>query len=120
SDEFEVKILPAFRPDKGMMVENTEAFNIWFQKLQEVTDTHINSFDKYIEALRKRHDYFHQNGCRLSDHGIETAYAEEYTDIEIKIIFDKVISGSRLNPVENLKFKSAMMYEYGLMNSEKG
>ncbi|MFO7446166.1 MAG: glucuronate isomerase, partial [Ignavibacteriaceae bacterium] len=119
-DGFEVKILPAFRPDKGMMVENKEGFKDWLQKLRDVTNSDINSFDKYVEAIRKRHDYFHQNGCRLSDHGIEAAYAEDYTSDEIKIIFNKIINGGNLSGGEVLKFKSAMIYEYGLMNSEKG
>jgi glucuronate isomerase len=120
ADKFETKVLPAFRPDKGMSPENKEVFFAWFEKLQEVTGINIGSFEQYIEALRKRHDYFHENGSRLSDHGLETAYAEEYSSPEIKLIFEKILLKKDPDNSELLKFKSAMMYEFGLMDYEKG
>jgi glucuronate isomerase len=74
----------------------------------------------FLDAIKKRHDYLHANGCRLSEHGIETAYAEDYTDQEINSIFSKILSKKELNPVEILKFKSAMMFEFGVMDFERG
>jgi glucuronate isomerase len=120
ADGFEVKVYPAWRPDKGMAVENVKAVNEWIDKLGHAADIVINNFSDYLQALRKRHDYFHANGCRLSDHGIETAYADDYTDSEIKKIFDKIRGGKDLDGSEILKFKSAMMHEFGLMDGEKG
>jgi glucuronate isomerase len=117
---FEVKVYPAWRPDKGMAAENTKALNEWINKLGAVARVEIKNFDSYLEAIRKRHDYFHANNCRLSDHGIETAYAEDYTDSEIKKIFAEILQGKDLDIGEILKFKSAMMYEFGLMDAEKG
>ncbi len=119
-DGFSVKVIPAWRPDKGMAVENLDSFLLWMNRLQEVSGIGINNFSDYITALRKRHDYFHLNGCRLSDHGIETAYAEDYTQSELEKIFVKILKKEKLNPDEILKFKSAMMYEFGLMDFEKG
>lgn len=112
-------VLPAFRPDKGMMVENFPVFSLWFEKLQRITDFEIHNFKTYIDAIRKRHDYFHENGCRLSDHGIDTAYAEDYSTKEIEDIFKKILQGKKLEVGEILKFKSAVLYEYGIMNHEK-
>jgi glucuronate isomerase len=120
ADGFEVKVYPAWRPDKGMAVENVKAVSEWIDKLSQAAGMDIKNFDDYLQALRKRHDYFHAAGCRLSDHGVETAYAEDYTDSEIKKIFDKIRSGKNLDPKEILKFKSAMMFEFGLMDAEKG
>jgi glucuronate isomerase len=80
----------------------------------------IPDFQSYIEALRNRHDYFHQNGCRLSDHGLETVYAEDYAESEIKNIFDKIRSGRKPDATECLKFKSAMLVELALMDYEAG
>ena len=80
----------------------------------------INDFQSYIEALRQRHDYFHKNGCRLSDHGLETTYAEDYTESQINKIFDKILRGQRPDMSESLKFKSAMMVEFALMDHEAG
>ena len=118
-DGFEIKVYPAWRPDKGMAVENIKTLNEWVDKLQTTADVEIKNFDDYIEAIRKRHDYFHTNNCRLSDHGIETAYAEDYTSGEIEKIFAKIRKGKELDTEEMLKFKSAMMYEFGLMDAEK-
>jgi glucuronate isomerase len=116
---FSIKIIPAFRPDKGMAIENLDSFLIWVNKLQDVSGVNISKFSDYIEAIRKRHDYFHAMGCRLSDHGIETVYAEDYTLNEIDNIFEKILLNKKLLNDEILKFKSAMMYEFGLMDHEK-
>lgn len=72
-----------------------------------------------ILALRKRHDYFAEQGCKLSDHGIEEFYAEDYTEGEIKTIFNKIYGGSELTKEEVLKFKSAMLIVLGEMDWEK-
>ena len=119
-DGFEVRVHAAFRPDKGLAVENVSALNVWINGLEEVADMQITDFSSYIEALRKRHDYFHQNGCRLSDYGLETIYAEDYTSKEIEKIFDKIRAGKSLDLAERLKFKSAMMIEFALMDYEAG
>ena len=116
---FDVKVFPAFRPDKGMAVENLSSYIPWLNKLREITNIDIRNFAQYIEAIRKRHDYFHQNGCSLSDHGIDTPYAEDYSTAEINLIFEKILLSRELNPGEILKFKSAMMYEFGVMDNEK-
>jgi len=120
ADGFEIKIHTAWRPDRAMGVEDLPALNAWIDKLESVCDVDITNFDSYIAAIRKRHDYFHKNGCRLSDHGIETAYAEDYTEREIRNIFSKIRSGKELEASERLKFKSAMMIELALMDAEQG
>ena len=119
-DGFEIKVHAAFRPDKAMAVEDLPALNAFIEKLGSAADTEITDYHSYIEALRIRHDYFHVNGCRLSDHGLDTAYAEDYTETEINSIFDKIIRGKDLAPGEQLKFKSAMMFEFALMDYEAG
>jgi len=120
NDGFEIKVHTAFRPDQAMAVENPAAWNAFVDKLQEICGTDIADYQSFIEALRSRHDYFHQNGCRLSDHGLETAYAEDYTEQEIKSIFDKLRAGKTPDCPESLKFKSAIMHESALMDHEAG
>ena len=120
ADGFEVAVLPAWRPDKAMMVERTEFFSDYVDQLGEVTNVEIDSFDAFLVAIEKRHQFFHDNGCRLSDHGLETAYAEDYTEEEINTIFDKIRSLKDLTEKEILKFKSCMLYEFGIMDHAKG
>ncbi len=117
---FEVKMLPTWRPDKAMAVEVPADFRAYVEKLGEVSDMNINTFDDMIDALRRRHKFFEEMGCRLSDHGIEEFYAEDYTDAEIRRIFDKVYGGKELSQEEILKFKSAMLIEFGEMDWETG
>ena len=117
---FEVRVLPAFRPDRGMAVESPEAFNAWVAKLEKAANIEIWDYATYIAALRNRHDFFHETGCRISDHGLETAYAEEYTERDARAIFDKIHSGRGLDEDEIRKFKSALMMELAAMDAEKG
>jgi glucuronate isomerase len=117
--DFKIKILPAFRPDKAMAVESPVNFNNYVNQLEKVVGMDITSYSALVAALRKRHDFFHQVGCRLSDHAMEVPYAESYTESEIAAIFSKVRQGGSLDRGEVAKFKSAMLYELALMNTEK-
>jgi len=119
NDGFEIKVLPAWRPDKSMAVENPGFYNNYLDQLASVSDLDINTFQSLLEALQKRHDYFHQQGCRLSDHGLETFYAEPFNDSEIAVIFKRIRSGNFLTLDEILKFKSAMLIIFGEMDHEK-
>lgn len=116
---FKIKVLPAFRPDKAMAVESPENFNAYVDKLAQAAGMQINSAQAMVEALRKRHEYFHQLGSRLSDHAVELPYAADYTMAEIEGIFTKVRQGKPVSREEVFKFKSMMMYEFAVMNAEK-
>lgn len=120
NEGFEIKVLPTWRPDKAMAVENPAEYRAYLEKLSEVSGVTITKFSNLIEALRNRHDFFASVGCKLSDHGIEEFYAEEYAQSEIENIFDKVYGGKELTKEEILKFKSAMLYEGAIMDWEKG
>ena len=117
---FEIKMIPAWRPDKAMAVENPQNFKTYIEKLSEVSGINISKFQDVIDALQKRHDFFAENGCKLSDHGIEEFYAEDYTDAEIDAIFNKVYGGTELTHDEILKFKSAMMVIFAEMDHASG
>lgn len=120
NDGFEIKMLPTWRPDKAMAVESSANFRAYIEQLAAVSGVTISSYDDVILALRKRHDFFAEQGCKLSDHGIEEFYAEDYTEAEIKAIFNKIYGGTELSQEEILKFKSAMLVEFAIMDWEKG
>ena len=120
ADGFKVKMLPTWRPDKAMAVEVPANFKAYIDKLAEVSGVEIKKFADVIEALRVRHKFFEQVGCRLSDHGIEEFYAEDYTQAEIDAIFLKVYGGQPLSHEEILKYKTAMMVEFAIMDWETG
>jgi glucuronate isomerase len=119
ADKFSIDVLPAWRPDKAMAVENVLTYNAYIDKLGAAANISIDNFQNLLDALKNRHDFFHANGCRVSDHGLDTFYAEAYTDAEISTIFIKIRGGKQLDAIEILKFKSAMLYQFALLDHEK-
>jgi glucuronate isomerase len=118
--EFAVKVLPAFRPDKAMAVESPEAFNQWLDRLELAAGEPVRDYRGLIEALQARHRFFHETGCRLSDHGIEEPYAEDYTERELAASFRRLRSGRPLDCAQALRFKSGLLYELAVMDGERG
>ncbi|MDQ2718648.1 MAG: glucuronate isomerase [Bacteroidota bacterium] len=119
-DGFEIKILPAFRPDKAMNADDANEFNAYIKKIETVNGKRITSFQSYLDALKKRHDFFATLGCTVSDHGLEYVYSEDYNDEEINFSFDKIRNGKELSFIEKLKFKSAMLHVFAIWDWEKG
>jgi len=117
---FKTKVVPTFRPDRAIHLENVVGFNEWLKKLESTSSVTVKTFDDFMNALQKRHDFFHSQGCRLSDISGESYYAEEYTLTEIKNIFNKARSGKNLTPEELAKFRSVMFYEMSVMNHARG
>ena len=117
---FEVKVLPTWRPDKSMAVENIDSFRAYVDKLSEISGIDITNFDEYSLAISKRHDYFQANGCKLADHGIDNFFSAPYTDDEVAKIFDKIYNRKEsLTDEEVLKFKSKMLHDNALLNHSK-
>ena len=119
-DGFGIRILPAYRPDKAMSVDDAAAFNNYLSKLEAVSNISIASYSDYLSALKNRHDFFASMDCSVSDHGLEQIYAEEYTQAEIENSFNKIRSGKELSLHERLKFKSAMLEIFAVWDHEKG
>jgi glucuronate isomerase len=119
-DGYSVKVLPAYRPDKAMNADDIAGLNKYIDQLESVANVSISNIDEYLSALKARHDYFAENGCKLSDHGLEQIYSEDYTDAEIATIFTKIRNSEVLLPLEILKFKSAMLYYFAIWDHEKG
>ena len=115
-----IRVLPGFRPDRALRTEDPIAFNAWIDKLAAVCNLDVTRLAHLLHALGKRHNDFHQCGCRLSDHGLDFCYAEPCTDREAQQVFDKVRSGSQPTPLESAKFASFLMLFFGRLDAEKG
>jgi glucuronate isomerase len=116
---FGAKVIPAWRPDKAMAIEDPEIFNAYVGQLEAASGISISSFDQFMEAIEKRHLFFHLNGCRLSDHGLETIYASAYNMSGVKAIFESLRCGHIPTAEDILKFKSAMLYEFAIMDHRR-
>ena len=141
---FGIKVLPTWRPDRAMAVEDPVAFRDYVRKIEKASGIAVTDFSSFEKALRNRHDFFASMGCRLSDHGLTEFYADDYTEVEINDIFISLLnnnpknpnnsnnsnnsnnpnnsnnSNNPNNPIAIRKFKSRMLVLFGEMDAEKG
>ena len=87
---YSVKVLPAFRPDKAVNIHK-ETFLPYIEK------TGVKSYAELKSWLLSRIDFFHEKGCRLSDHGLDFI---PYATGNAGAIFDKAIKGEALTNEE--------------------
>jgi len=114
-----IRILPTWRPDKAMKIEN-ESWKDYIIKLGEVTKINVTTLQGLIEALRKTHNYFAQMGCRASDHDLNEPLGYYVKETIAKKIYEKALNDEELNRKEINDFKAYMFYQFGEMNQEKG
>ena len=114
------RVLPAFRPDKALAVHQPAQFNEWIGRLAQASDRDIGSFQDFLGALKSRHDFFHANGCRLSDHGLSRCYADFCSEKAAAGIFAEARQGEKVSPEEHGLFASFMMLFFGRLDAEKG
>ena len=117
---FKVKVLPTWRPDKAMAVENPAAYRAYLERLGEVADVEISDYESLMTALRRRHDFFAESGCRLADHGVGAFPFRKCSSEKAEALFKKVLSGGTLDNVETEELKTAILLDLARMNHEKG
>lgn len=115
-----VKVVPAWRPDKAMDLRSAKEFNHYLDQLESASGIDVLTLYDYIAALKDRHTYFHDKGCRLSDHGLEFPFpVEPYTETVIKSIFNEIRSGKEVTTERQKVFMSFILYEMVIWNHEK-
>ena len=117
---FEIKVLPTFRPDNVTKTDDPGKFKAYIQKLETASETEIKSFDALLEALDKRHKFFHEMGGRLSDHGLDRFYFATFTQKEIEKIFSTLLKGENISVEDAEKYKTAIMLELCKLNHKRG
>ncbi len=113
------KVYPAFRPDKSMQLRPVATWNLYIEKLAGVSGQECNSLDSLLTALRSRHDFFHENGARVSDHGLNFCPAKECSDEEAARIFSKARNGEEVSAEEEEQFGFYLMLFFGRMDAAK-
>ncbi|MCX8473890.1 MAG: glucuronate isomerase [Sediminibacterium sp.] len=119
NSQIPLNIFPAFRPDKAMDISNVNNLIQFIKKLEITANVDIRNFNDYLSALKSRHDFFHEMGCRLSDHGLEQIYFEDYTQTEIEKIFVALLNKKPLNSKQERQFKSALLYQFSIWDYDK-
>ena len=116
-ESLDVQMLPTWRPDKVLAIDKGSLWNGWIEKLEESTGSSVGSVADLLAAIQQRHDFFASVGCKLSDYGLDTVYAEPYTDAEVEEAFQ---TGRAMKPVSSeqvRKFRSALLYECARMDA---
>lgn len=112
SDEFNVEVVPGFRPDKGLEI-NRDGFLDWVKLLEEASESHINSYADFLSALETRVKYFHAAGGKVSDHALDTIVFEETTKEEVEGIFSERLTGNKVPLIDENKFKTYTLIYLG-------
>jgi len=120
SSDCSTRVYPTFRPDRALRTEDAVAFNRWADKLSRTVSGKLNSFSDFLEALSKRHQDFHDRGCRLSDHGLDFCPAEACDEIEAAAVFDRIRAGCQPSPLESAKFANHLMIFFARLDAAKG
>lgn len=113
------KMYPTLRPDRAMAAGDPESYNSYLDKLGEVSGVEINSWSTLLEAMDKRHQSFHEAGCRLSDHGWEPPVFQDCSEEDLQRIFAKVRGGSPLEQDELVQLQSGFMLAMGRLNHQR-
>ncbi|HEV2328569.1 MAG TPA: glucuronate isomerase [Verrucomicrobiae bacterium] len=114
------KMVPAFRPDNALAVHSPGPFNRWIERLAAASNVDVNSFGAFTTALKRRHDFFHSQGCRLSDHGMNHCFADLCSEKSAAAIFDKARQGGQVSHEEHAQFASFMMLFFGHLDAKRG
>ena len=116
---FSARVLPAWRPDRAMNIEKF-GFCDYVEALSEASGVRISSFAGLKTALHRRMDFFSDNGCRLSDHGLDKVVYAPVSDVKIEEIFAKRMGGSELSDDETKSYKTMFMLFCGRECAERG
>jgi glucuronate isomerase len=114
------RVYPTFRPDRALAVDSPAALNDWLDRLGAAARMSINGYDDMLLALERRHTFFHEVGCRLSDHGLETVYAADYGLQGVRAVFDKLRAGQAVTAEEADQYRSALLHELALLDHSRG
>ncbi len=116
----QTKIFPTYRPDKAMLTANVQRWNEWTDALANVSGLTINSAMTFVEALKARHDYFHEHGCRLTDHGLELCPYIPCSNEDAEAIYKKLRSGLALDTNEAEQWMTYILQHVARWNAAKG
>jgi glucuronate isomerase len=116
----ETQLLPTFRPDKALAAHDLESWNGWVDRLAAAANVDIGSYAALVTALDRRHAFFHENGCRASDHGLDRIFAADYAAGDADKAFAKARRKQPLDATELDQLRSSLLFDLALMNHARG
>ena len=120
ASSLKTKVFPTFRPDKALQIGDPVAFRGWLARLEDVSGMTVTTLDDLLAALKRRHDSFHDAGCRLSDHGLLSAPGAPCAPGVAEGIFSRTLEGKAPSQAEQTSYASVIMHEFGRWNAARG
>ena len=114
------RVYPTFRPDKALLVDQPSTFSTWVQRLEKSSGIDCTSLHGFLQALEQRHEFFHQLGSRISDHGMNQAFGRGGTREQATRIFTAARKGECPTPDEVVAFKGFLMIYFGELDARRG
>lgn len=114
------RMCPTYRPDKAMITTDLAAWNVYMDKLAAVCGSSLDSASELLGALKVRHDFFHENGCRLTDHGLESCPFLPCSDLQAESIYKKLRAGEAPTAIEAEQWMTYILQHVGRWNAAKG
>lgn len=114
------KLLPTWRPDKALGVHDLNAWNAWVDRLEKAAGTSVGTLAEFMDAIEKRHAFFHANGCRASDHGLDRMFVAPATAREVEAIFGKARARKELGADEIEKLRASLLHDFAVMDHARG
>ena len=118
-DGFEVKVLPAFRPDRATGIEK-EDYVDYIGQLSRAAGMEIKTYGNLKEALAARVEFFHSRGCRVSDHGMDAVPFAPASEEELESLFARRLAGETLTEGEVRQFKTGLLLFLGREYARRG
>ncbi|MCX7885723.1 MAG: glucuronate isomerase [Verrucomicrobiae bacterium] len=118
--KLKTRVYPTWRPDKALAIDQPAIFNPWVDKLSEASGIECNNLANFLAALERRHEFFHENGCRLSDHGLPHCFAEDCCESEAARIFDDARAGRAITRLDADRYRTFMMLFFGELDAIRG
>ena len=119
-ETIDIGVYPTFRPDAALQVDQPENFNTYADQLSEVSGIDCSTLAGFKDAIRARHDFFHELGGRISDHGLYTFFDADCSDSKAEKIFDKVRSGKAASRSATTKFGNYLMLYFAELDASRG
>ena len=114
------RVYPTYRADKLMAVSVPAVFNSWCDQLSARAGVTVDGVPALLDALDKRHAFFHSLGGRISDHGLENLPEADCTEAEAAAIFTQTRSGRAATPEQSAKWMWFIMLFLGRLDAKRG
>ncbi|MFD3261247.1 glucuronate isomerase [Paenibacillus lentus] len=107
-EEQDFHVFPTFRPDKALNID-APGFKDWIGRLEQVVGSSVTSYAELVAALKNRVQFFHEQGCRLSDHALDVLRYQAGDETEVERIFAKKMAGDDLSQEEITMYRTELL-----------